>query len=133
MLRRCQSWWRSSSSSVTRVEGLNSSQDDWDALVPRFHRIDAQHSQGLAQATEASSMDGAWRPLDPSKLVREMAVFIIKGPTLMTASGKSHSTSPGPTHRSIRVKNVAGCLDPQGYIRGFGPIMVRSLAQQGHS
>lgn len=85
---------------------LNSPNEDWDAVMP------APLLAEPTQAVEAVSMDGVWHTLDTSRLVPDIAIFIIEGRILITASGKRFSTTPRPLTNSILVGCAEMCLDP---------------------
>jgi len=75
-----------------------------------------QMKEGLDQDAPMQLMDGTWLAGDPSKLIPDMSIFIIKQGYLITASGKAHVVVMGPTKGTILVGDGVISLDPDGFV-----------------
>jgi len=78
-----------------------------------------QMKEGLDQDAHTplmDLMDGIWQARDPSALLPDLTIFIIKQDKLITASGKRYVVVLGPTKGTILLGDGVISLDPDGSI-----------------
>jgi len=105
------------SSPLARSEGYSDVTIPSTVLDPQDACTSApQMKEGLDQDAPTQLMDGTWLARDPSKLIPDMSIFIIKQDYLITASGKPHVVVMGPTKGKILVGDGVISLDPDGFV-----------------
>jgi len=115
--------WHNFETSPTGIDQLPRSESYSDVPIPStvMDPQDAcpsapQMKEGLDQYVHTPLMDGTWLARDPSTLVPDLTIFIIKQDKLITASGKHYVVVLGPTKGTILVGDGVMSLDSDGSI-----------------